>query len=106
MIHYFHNHKYSAAPSVPWIIASVMEKAAIRGCHLKGIMFIPRLFISAIDAVKRKELNVNMPRYIISGLPKIRKYVMNSSIIINSFRVFKNLFFPISFLNDKLKYYL
>jgi len=58
-----------------------MEKAAKRGCHLKGITVIPRLFITEIEAVKRKELNTRIPRYIISGLPKIRKYDMNSSIL-------------------------
>jgi len=49
-----------------------MEKAAIRGCHLNGIIVIPLLLRIEMEAVKRKEDSVRIPRYIISGLPKIR----------------------------------
>jgi hypothetical protein len=47
--------------------------AAIRGCHLKGIILIPFLFITAIDAVNKNRQRVRIPRYIITGFPKIKK---------------------------------
>ena len=52
--------------------ANVMEKIAMRGCHLKGIAVMPFLFMMAIDAVNRKEERVRMPKYIINGFPKMR----------------------------------
>jgi hypothetical protein len=35
---------------------------------------IPFRFMTAIDAVNRKTSRVRIPRYMIRGLPKIRKY--------------------------------
>ena len=46
---------------------------AIRGCHVKGIVRIPFVFITAIDATSRNRHRVRIPRYMISGFPKIKK---------------------------------
>ncbi len=47
----------------PWINARAMEIFAIRGCHLKGILWILNsTFKIDIEAVKRKESKVMMPK--------------------------------------------
>jgi hypothetical protein len=54
------------------MIAMQMDIAAILGCHSNGIVCIPFLFSTAMVAVERKQSKVSIPRYIISGLPKIK----------------------------------
>lgn len=53
-------------------MAKDIEIAASRGCHLKGILFIPLKFKNPTSAVNKKEDKVTIPRYIIRGFPKIR----------------------------------
>ena len=57
-------------PSMPWMRPNKMENIAIRGCHLNGIVWIPCLFIIEIEAVNKKHKKVNIPPYIIRGMPK------------------------------------
>lgn len=65
-----------------------MEKIAILGCHLKGMVCIPFKFKTAIVAVNKKESRVRMPMYMMSGLPKIKKYVIFRNIFLYSTTIF------------------
>jgi hypothetical protein len=68
--------------------ARVIESTAILGCHLKGMVCIPLKFKIAIEAVNKKESRVRMPMYMMSGLPKIKKYVMFRNISLYSTTIF------------------
>lgn len=59
-------------PKIPWIKASIKETIAILWCHLNGIIDCPLLLKIAILAVDKKEIKVKIPRYIITGFPKIK----------------------------------
>lgn len=60
-------------PKKPWIRARHREILAILKCQIRGILVLPFKFIYPIYAVKRKQDNVKIPIYIISGFPKIIK---------------------------------
>lgn len=58
---------------MPWMTAKAMENFARRGCHLKGIFVLPLKSIAPRWAVEAKDKNVKIPKYIITGFPKIKK---------------------------------
>jgi hypothetical protein len=51
--------------------ARAKDILAILACQTKGTLWIPFWFRMGIEAVKRKESKVKIPKYIIKGLPKI-----------------------------------
>ena len=57
-----------------------MEIAANLGCQRNGIFRIPLKFRIAIEAVKTNEVKVIIPKYIISGFPKIGAYEISWNI--------------------------
>jgi hypothetical protein len=60
-------------PNVPCIKAKIIETTAIVICNLKGIFPTPFMIRKPINAVIKKDSNVIMPKYIINGLPNIKK---------------------------------
>lgn len=65
-------------------MAKAIEMKAIILCHLKGILPIPFIISNPNVAVVRKDNKVIIPRYIIRGFPKIKKYVIFASIVFYS----------------------
>ena len=59
-------------PRNPWTVAMQIVKMATLGCHLKGMMMIPFLFMIDIEAVNKSDRKVRIPPYMMSGLPKRR----------------------------------
>jgi hypothetical protein len=54
-------------------MAKVIDITAITLCNLKGTLPIPFIINTPIVAVIKKDSKVIMPKYIINGLPKIKK---------------------------------
>jgi len=48
-----------------------MATAAKRGCHLKGTLVIPFLFMMDTEAASKRKTSVRMPRITVSGWPRI-----------------------------------